>query len=137
MKATGILYALFNEIDRLILTSADWLTNLPSRNVRIRQDTPPCGRLLTIVPAKFQWMRGELLGKGSYGKVYLALNATTGEIMAVKQVELPKTASEKASSQQMDVMRALKFESDTLSDLDHPNIVSYLGFEESADYLSM
>lgn len=91
----------------------------------------------SFTKSKFQWMRGELLGKGSYGKVYLALNATTGEIMAVKQVELPKTASEKASSQQMDVMRALKFESDTLSDLDHPNIVSYLGFEESADYLSI
>lgn len=82
-------------------------------------------------------MRGELLGQGSYGRVYLALNATTGEIMAVKQVEFPKTASDKIKSHQLDVMKALKFESDTLKDLDHANIVQYLGYEESEDFLSM
>lgn len=77
------------------------------------------------------------MGRGSYGQVFLALNATTGELMAVKQVELPKTASDKANTHQLNVLKALKFESDTLSDLDHPNIVQYLGFEESTDYLSM
>ncbi|RXW15766.1 hypothetical protein EST38_g10082 [Candolleomyces aberdarensis] len=87
--------------------------------------------------ATFQWMRGELLGQGSYGRVYLALNATTGEIMAVKQVEFPKTASDRIKSHHLDVMKALKFESDTLKDLDHPNIVQYLGFEESEDFLSI
>lgn len=90
-----------------------------------------------ISVATFQWMRGELLGKGSYGQVFLALNATTGELMAVKQVELPKTASDKANTHQLNVLKALKFESDTLKDLDHPNIVQYLGFEESPDHLSM
>lgn len=69
--------------------------------------------------------------------MYLALNATTGEVMAVKQVELPKTASDRINTQQLEVMKALKFEGDTLRDLDHPHIVSYLGFEESQDYLSM
>ncbi|EAU93156.2 STE/STE11 protein kinase [Coprinopsis cinerea okayama7 len=91
----------------------------------------------SFVKPTFQWIRGELLGKGSYGRVYLALNATTGEVMAVKQVELPKTPSDKMKPQQLDVMKALKFEGDTLKDLDHPNIVSYLGFEESQDYLSI
>ena len=37
----------------------------------------------------FKWVKGELIGKGTYGRVYLALNATTGEMIAVKQVELP------------------------------------------------
>lgn len=87
--------------------------------------------------AIFQWVRGELIGKGSYGRVYLALNATTGEIIAVKQVELPKSASDRTDSRQREVMEALKFESDTLKDLDHPNIVQYLGFEESSDFMSM
>ncbi|TFK30341.1 kinase-like protein, partial [Coprinopsis marcescibilis] len=87
--------------------------------------------------ATFQWIRGELLGKGSYGRVYLGLNATTGEVMAVKQVELPKTASDKLNHHQIDVMKALKFEGDTLKDLNHPNIVTYLGFEESQDHLSI
>ncbi|GJE92098.1 Pkinase-domain-containing protein [Phanerochaete sordida] len=33
----------------------------------------------------FRWVRGELIGRGSYGKVYLDLNVNTGEMMAVKQ----------------------------------------------------
>ena len=31
---------------------------------------------------------GKMLGAGSFGKVYLGLNPVTGELMAVKQVEL-------------------------------------------------
>lgn len=80
-------------------------------------------------------MKGELLGKGSYGQVYLALNATTGEIMAVKQVQLPQKSNK--MHQPCHLVEALKFESDTLKDLDHPNIVAYLGFEENPEFLSM
>ena len=82
-------------------------------------------------------MRGELIGQGTYGRVYLALNATTGEMIAVKQVELPRTASDKNDTRQHVVVQALKMESETLKDLDHPNIVQYLGFEETPSNLSM
>jgi len=34
-------------------------------------------------------------------------------------------------------VQALKMESETLKDLDHPNIVQYLGFEETPTFLSM
>ena len=87
--------------------------------------------------AIFKWVRGELIGKGTYGRVYLALNATTGEMIAVKQVELPKTASDHDDNRQTQVVDALRAESDTLKDLDHPNIVQYLGYEQTADFLSM
>ncbi|KAI0830586.1 Pkinase-domain-containing protein [Trametes gibbosa] len=85
----------------------------------------------------FRWVRGELIGKGTYGRVYLALNATTGEMIAVKQVEIPRTASDKDDSRQVTVVEALKLESETLKDLDHPNIVQYLGFEETPTFLSI
>ncbi|TFK41254.1 hypothetical protein BDQ12DRAFT_432162 [Crucibulum laeve] len=88
-------------------------------------------------PTTFKWVRGELIGKGTYGRVYLALNATTGEMIAVKQVELPQTASDKNDSRQHTVVQALKMESETLKDLDHPNIVQYLGFEETPANLSI
>jgi mitogen-activated protein kinase kinase kinase ANP1 len=87
--------------------------------------------------AIFKWVRGELIGKGTYGRVYLALNATTGEMIAVKQVEIPRTSADKADGKQVTVVEALKSESETLKDLDHPNIVQYLGFEETPRYLSM
>ncbi|KAI0687786.1 kinase-like domain-containing protein [Cytidiella melzeri] len=85
----------------------------------------------------FRWVRGELIGKGTYGKVYLALNATTGEMIAVKQVEMPRTASDRDDSRQVSVVEALKLESETLKDLDHPHIVQYLGFEETPTFLSI
>lgn len=92
--------------------------------------------LITFV-AIFKWVRGELIGKGNFGRVYLALNATTGEMIAVKQVEIPRTASDKNDTRQVTVVEALKLESETLKDLDHPNIVQYLGFEETPNFLSM
>ncbi|KAJ7198255.1 kinase-like domain-containing protein [Mycena pura] len=85
----------------------------------------------------FKWVRGELIGRGTYGRVYLALNVTTGEMMAVKQVESPRTASDWNDSRQTSVVQALKFESETLKVLDHPNIVQYLGFEETPTNLSI
>ncbi|KAJ2927143.1 hypothetical protein H1R20_g9928, partial [Candolleomyces eurysporus] len=85
----------------------------------------------------FEWVRGELIGKGTYGRVYLALNATTGEMMAVKQVESPKTPSDNSDDRQAAVVQAFKMESETLKDLDHPHIVQYLGFEETPTNLSM
>ncbi|KAG6828710.1 hypothetical protein H0H92_007018 [Tricholoma furcatifolium] len=87
--------------------------------------------------ATFKWVRGELIGRGTYGRVYLALNATTGEMIAVKQVELPRTASDKSDMRHNNVVQALKMESETLKDLDHPNIVQYLGFEETPENLSI
>ncbi|KAJ3987759.1 kinase-like domain-containing protein [Lentinula detonsa] len=99
----------------------------PIHNVGVL--TPPPS---PVYPS-FQWIRGDLIGEGSFGRVYWALNVTTGDIIAVKQVELARNPSrhEKAS------VEALKFESYTLKDLDHPNIVQFLGFEESTNHLSI
>jgi mitogen-activated protein kinase kinase kinase len=90
-----------------------------------------------LLPAIFKWVRGELIGKGTYGRVYLALNATTGEMIAVKQVEIPQTASDKNDSRQAVFVQALKLESEIFKDLDHANVVQYLGFEETPNFLSM
>ncbi|KAH6623621.1 hypothetical protein F5144DRAFT_658582 [Chaetomium tenue] len=41
----------------------------------------------------FRWFKGQLIGKGTFGRVYLGMNATTGEFLAVKEVEVnPKAA---------------------------------------------
>ncbi|KAG1469644.1 hypothetical protein G6F56_003139 [Rhizopus delemar] len=80
-------------------------------------------------PSKpIQWIRGKLIGKGSFGRVYLAFNLDTGEVIAVKQVEIPKTASDLRDRRQQDVVDALNQEIMMLRDLDHENIVQYLGY---------
>lgn len=73
------------------------------------------------------WVKGELIGKGSYGRVYIALNVTTGDMIAVKQVELPATERDRNDKRQLGMIEALRSEIELLQDLYHPNIVAYLG----------
>ena len=87
--------------------------------------------------AIFRWVCGELISKGVNGRVYSALNANTGEMLAVRQLEIPKTEDKKDGRQHVNMVEALKLESETLKDLDHPNIVQYMGFEQGPDFLSM
>ncbi|KAI8988885.1 kinase-like domain-containing protein [Pilobolus umbonatus] len=77
-----------------------------------------------------QWIRGKLIGKGSFGRVHLAFNVGTGEVIAVKQVETPKTMS--GVYQQQHEIKALYQEIMLLRDLDHENIVQYLGYGHDA-----
>ena len=81
------------------------------------------------------WVRGKLIGKGTYGKVYLAIDVNTGEVFAVKRVEMPE--NDHTDPKQKRVLDAIKAESKTLQDLDHSHIVQYLGFEQTAKYFSM
>ncbi|CAE6515497.1 unnamed protein product [Rhizoctonia solani] len=85
----------------------------------------------------FKWVKGQLIGQGRFGRVYHAMNLTTGEMIAAKQVELPKTDADSTDSRRMSVVNALKLESEILQDLDHPHIVQYLGFEETMDVFSL
>ncbi|KAF1808115.1 hypothetical protein P152DRAFT_406111 [Eremomyces bilateralis CBS 781.70] len=91
----------------------------------IPQDTLP-------VPQRqptFKWMKGQLIGKGTFGRVYLGMNMTTGELIAVKQVEVNTKAAGSDKERMKEMMRSLDTEIETMQHLDHPNIVSYLGCE--------
>ncbi|OAD66853.1 hypothetical protein PHYBLDRAFT_118924 [Phycomyces blakesleeanus NRRL 1555(-)] len=77
-----------------------------------------------------QWMRGELIGKGSFGRVYHALNlAADGEWIAVKQVDLPTTKSELANPEMRNHVDSLYREIALLENLVHDNVVQYLGYD--------
>ena len=85
-----------------------------------------------------KWMKGALIGQGSFGSVYLALHAVTGELLAVKQVEAPGAgATSQSDTRKKSMIEALKREIGLLRDLRHPNIVQYLGCSSSAEYLNI
>lgn len=70
---------------------------------------------------------GQILGRGAFGSVYCALNWSTGETVAIKQIlfsHLPKSE-----------LNVIMQEIDLLKNLNHPNIVKYHGFVKSADSL--
>ncbi|KAL3425371.1 ste/ste11 protein kinase [Phlyctema vagabunda] len=85
-----------------------------------------------------KWMKGALIGQGSFGSVYLALHAVTGELLAVKQVETPSPGSNsQTDNRKKSMIDALKREISLLRDLQHPNIVQYLGASSTVDHLNI
>jgi len=82
-----------------------------------------CGLLYRRRSLGIKWIKGALIGAGSFGKVYLGMDATNGLLMAVKQVEVPTTASDERKKTMTD---ALEREIELLKDLQHANIVQYL-----------
>ncbi|XP_061352812.1 mitogen-activated protein kinase kinase kinase 5 [Gastrolobium bilobum] len=76
------------------------------------------------LPMKSQWKKGKLIGRGTFGSVYVATNRETGALCAMKEVELypddPKSA---------ECMKQLQQEIKVFSHLKHTNIVQYYGCE--------
>ena len=98
---------------------------------QIPQDTIPKRQ------ATFRWFKGQLIGKGTYGRVYLGMNATTGEFLAVKQVEVSQKAAGGDKDKMREMVAALDQEIDTMQHLDHVNIVQYLGCERKEMSISI
>ncbi|GMJ08738.1 mitogen-activated protein kinase kinase kinase 5 [Hibiscus trionum] len=71
-----------------------------------------------------KWQKGKLIGRGTFGSVYVASNRQTGALCAMKEVEIfpddPKSA---------ECIKQLEQEIKILSHLRHPNIVQYYGSE--------
>ncbi|KAI9727768.1 MAG: ATP binding [Cirrosporium novae-zelandiae] len=85
-----------------------------------------------------KFMRGQLIGQGSFGSVFLALHSITGELMAVKQVDVPnKSMDPELDKKKTTMVTALKREIDLLRDLQHPNIVQYLGTSCDDEHLNI
>ncbi|CRG85932.1 mitogen-activated protein kinase kinase kinase [Talaromyces islandicus] len=77
----------------------------------------------------FRIIRGQLIGKGTYGRVYLGMNADTGDVLAVKQVEVNPRIAGQDKDRIKEMVAAMDQEIDTMQHLEHPNIVQYLGCE--------
>lgn len=74
-----------------------------------------------------RWTKGELLGEGAYGKVFLGLNQTTGELMAVKQIKMSQ-GDEKAMH-----IAALEREIVLYRKMRHRHIVGYIDMEREEE----
>ncbi|KAL6581500.1 hypothetical protein OROMI_007423 [Orobanche minor] len=94
--------------------------SVPRSPGRTENLTSPCSR----------WKKGKLLGRGTFGHVYVGFNSETGEMCAMKEVTLfADDAKSKESAKQLGQEIAL------LSRLRHPNIVQYYGSESVGDKL--
>ncbi|TQB71211.1 hypothetical protein MPDQ_007741 [Monascus purpureus] len=85
----------------------------------------------------FRIIRGQLIGKGTYGRVYLGMNADNGEVLAVKQVEINPRLVGQDTDRVKEMVAAMDHEIDTMQHLEHPNIVQYLGCERGEFSISI
>lgn len=79
-----------------------------------------------------KWKKGKLLGRGTFGHVYLGFNSESGHMCAIKEVS---TVSDDQNSRES--LKQLSQEINLLSQLSHPNIVRYYGSDLAEDTLSV
>lgn len=95
--------------------------------------TPNSGRPNRREPPKrpkIDWKKGELIGKGSFGKVYMGMNIGTGELIAVKQVRLNTT-------EELEQATAIQNEIGLMENLRHPNVVAFLDTQRQGNKLNI
>ncbi|KAJ6305613.1 hypothetical protein OIU78_021042 [Salix suchowensis] len=79
-----------------------------------------------------RWNKGKLLGRGTFGHVYLGFNSGSGQFCAIKEVTV---ISDDSTSKEC--LKQLNQEINLLSQLSHSNIVRYYGSELSEERLSV
>ncbi|KAH1251224.1 Mitogen-activated protein kinase kinase kinase 3 [Glycine max] len=79
-----------------------------------------------------KWRKGKLLGRGTFGHVYLGFNSENGQMCAIKEV---KVVSDDQTSKEC--LKQLNQEINLLNQLSHPNIVQYHGSELVEESLSV
>ncbi|XP_030047797.1 mitogen-activated protein kinase kinase kinase 1 [Microcaecilia unicolor] len=93
----------------------------------IQQDTPETlpGHTKAKHPYRedTEWLKGQQIGLGAFSACYQAQDVGTGTLMAVKQV----TYVRNTTSEQEEVVEALREEIRMMSHLSHPNIIRMLG----------
>ncbi|XP_021670836.2 mitogen-activated protein kinase kinase kinase NPK1 isoform X2 [Hevea brasiliensis] len=97
---------------------------LPALRPCKKDDTPP-----------IRWRKGELIGCGAFGRVYMGMNLDSGELLAVKQVLIAANSALKEKTQAY--TWELEEEVKLLKNLSHPNIVRYLGTAREDDSLNI
>ncbi|XAR57224.1 Mitogen-activated protein kinase kinase kinase [Bertholletia excelsa] len=93
--------------------------------VKVKKDDAP----------PIRWRKGELIGCGAFGRVYMGMNLDSGELLAVKQVSIATGNASKEKTQAH--IRELEEEVKLLKNLSHPNIVRYLGTVREEESLNI
>ncbi|KOM30582.1 hypothetical protein LR48_Vigan01g013600 [Vigna angularis] len=94
--------------------------------------TRPNGLLENATSNVSKWRKGKLLGRGTFGHVYLGFNSENGQMCAIKEV---KVVSDDQTSREC--LKQLNQEINLLNQLSHPNIVQYYGSELVEESLSV
>ncbi|XP_076445793.1 mitogen-activated protein kinase kinase kinase 4-like [Babylonia areolata] len=84
---------------------------------------------INVRRVNFRWQRGNKIGEGQFGKVYTAVNMSTGELMALKEM--------KFQPNDLQQLREMCDEIKIFEGIQHPNLVKYYGVEVHKDEMLM
>ncbi|KAK3008008.1 hypothetical protein RJ639_014678, partial [Escallonia herrerae] len=121
-------------------TLADKISSCIRRSRAFSKPSPPLLPPPTAIdsasPAPpIRWRKGELIGCGAFGQVYMGMNLDSGELLAVKQVLIAANHASKEKAQAH--IKELEEEVKLLKNLSHPNIVRYLGTVREEETLNI
>ncbi|CAN8294885.1 unnamed protein product [Cochlearia groenlandica] len=97
--------------------------------------SPPSTTTTVLMAPPISWRKGQLIGRGAFGTVYMGMNLDSGELIAVKQVLITTNCASKEKTQAH--IQELEEEVKLLKNLSHPNIVRYLGTVREDDTLNI
>ncbi|KAL5611600.1 hypothetical protein BROUX41_000816 [Berkeleyomyces rouxiae] len=99
---------------------------------RVLEDTNDLDRSLMDMSSatnngSLRWQMGQFVGSGAFGSVYVGVNLSRGQLMAVKEIRLqdPKSV--------LKIKDLIIHEVNLLKALDHPNVVACYGVEVRRD----
>ncbi|KAJ0237724.1 Mitogen-activated protein kinase kinase kinase 2 [Hirschfeldia incana] len=101
----------------------------------IKPSSSPPPPTTVDTPPPISWRKGQLIGRGAFGTVYMGMNLDSGELLAVKQVLIASNYASKEKTQAH--IQELEEEVKLLKNLSHPNIVRYLGTVREEDTLNI
>lgn len=105
---------------------------VPEEKISVDTSLPTVDELndtqaLPAVGSPLKWIKGAIIGEGTFGKVYKGMNEKTGETIAIKQLYLADGSQEEVEE--------LRREIGVMWELDHEHIVRYLGTTKTDRYL--
>mmetsp|Transcript_29346 Transcript_29346/g.67547 ORF Transcript_29346/g.67547 Transcript_29346/m.67547 type:complete len:605 (+) Transcript_29346:94-1908(+) len=112
-------------------SSVSDMSNCLSQTFRLCATTPRAVCTTTGQEMKLTWAHLDLLGRGSNGSVFKALDQLTGQIVAVKEVMVA------GSDEDQKYLQQLENEVSILKELSHPHIVRYLAHDYTSECLYM
>ncbi|KAK3013021.1 hypothetical protein RJ639_009970 [Escallonia herrerae] len=120
-------------------TLADKISSCIRRSRAFSKPSPPLLPPTAIDSASpappIRWRKGELIGCGAFGQVYMGMNLDSGELLAVKQVLIAANHASKEKAQAH--IKELEEEVKLLKNHSHPNIVRYLGTVREEETLNI
>ncbi|KAI5566452.1 hypothetical protein POPTR_013G022700v4 [Populus trichocarpa] len=116
----------------LTSTLVDKLNNCVRKSKIFNKPTSPSS---LPMPPPIRYRKGELIGCGAFGHVYMGMNLDSGELLAIKQVLIAANGATRERAQAH--IRELEEEVKLLQNLSHPNIVRYLGTVREEETLNI